>query len=217
MLRGGCAAGLEGLGGRKDHGSIPEAGSHDRGSVSPMLHAGKNYRLRPESSATHAVFLVQRYEFLSAQGTAFISASSHSLGTPHKVLCAGAADAYDSRIHPAAFLAAGRVSWPARRDYLLSGSLFPSLPLCSVSLANGLDGEMGRCGVTAARSEGGERRAAAALSGSGCGCSPHTSIKCKQGGAPTTQSCAGCIGQTLQAAQTPAKDFSSPRPLCIPW
>lgn len=33
-----------------------------------------------------------------------------------------------SCVHPAAFLAAGPVSWPAHRDYLLSGSLFPLSP-----------------------------------------------------------------------------------------
>lgn len=77
--QGGLCSWVGRVGGQEAPWVHPRSMEPRSGSVSPMLHAGKNYRLRPESPATHAVFLVQRCEFLSAQGTAFISTPSQPL------------------------------------------------------------------------------------------------------------------------------------------
>lgn len=53
--------------------------SREPSSVSGMLRAERlgcrSCHLHPESPMAHAVFLVQHYEFSSAQGTVFISIS----------------------------------------------------------------------------------------------------------------------------------------------
>lgn len=213
VLRGGCAAGLEGLGGRKDHGSIPEAWSHDPGSVSPMLHAGKNYRLRPESPATHAVFLVQRYEFLPAQGTAFISTPSQLLlgNTPLRCSVQGL-----QLLMIPAFTQQPRWQWVLSPGQLTGTICCPGAfsPLSPSAACRWQMAWMEKRAGVGWRPLGARVASAVLLSGSGCGCSPHTSVKCKQGGAPTTQSCTGCTGTNAAGSTDPGEGFLlSPSPL----
>ena len=58
-------------------GPSQKQGAREPGLVSGMLRAERpgcrSYHLHPESPMAHVVFLVQRYEFLPAQGTAFVS------------------------------------------------------------------------------------------------------------------------------------------------